>query len=342
MWDAKYLLLINSFLFIFLLLFSCKNINCADEEDFFSSYCSFADNYISLTDEKILIFKNKNYQVNNFATNKNGDLVTEFVEYTEYNELSSSRLFYGLTKDGRYFFSNESSYTREFNIDIDEEKFYENVFYNLDGIYNSKNLFVSIQNPANKGKQYLFSINSYNSMVELHDLNDNNNKYHIWGFNEFFNIDDNDYLLPYNYEIFELKRDTTYIIAFIPAFKIIEEMKNAKFIKKFKFKSFSENAYEEISSIKYENYFNHLILNVFLMDDTYTLVVLTYTENEDSDNGPLPDRRRISKVIPPGKHFFTKGKLINMNYFNFYLKFYSSNLKKQFLEMILYDSYLSN
>ena len=100
MWDAKYLLLINSFLFIFLLLFSCKNINCADEEDFFSSYCSFADNYISLTDEKILIFKNKNYQVNNFATNKNGDLSIEFVEYIEYNELSSSRLFYGLTKDG--------------------------------------------------------------------------------------------------------------------------------------------------------------------------------------------------------------------------------------------------
>ena len=44
---------------------------------------------------------------------KNGDLVLEF---SEDNEISSSRLFYGLTKDGRYFFKNQSSYTYELNI----------------------------------------------------------------------------------------------------------------------------------------------------------------------------------------------------------------------------------
>ena len=342
--NVKYLSLINSFLFlfIFLFLFPLKNINCQNEEDFFDSYCSFSDNYIQLTDDncfnKILVFKNTNYQVNNFGTNKNGDLVIEFIEYTEYDELSSSRLFYGLTKDGRYFFSNESTYTREFNIDIDEETYYDNTFFNFDGIYNSKNMFVTIRNAANRGNQYLFCINSYNSMVELYDLNNNDNKYHVWSFNEFFKVneDDNDYSLTYNYELFELKKESAYIIAFIPTFKIIEELKNVKFIKKFKFSSFSENTYEEIRSVNYEKYLNNLILNIFFMDDTNTLVVLTCIENDDP-----PERRRISKVFPLRKQTFEQGRLRNLDYHIFCLKFYSSNLKLQLKEMILNNNYLT-
>ena len=87
----------------------------------------------------IMILDNKNYQANNFAKNKNGDLV---IEFSEDNEISSSRLFYGLTKDGRYFFKNHTSYTYELN--INNEDFLEN--YNYYGIYNSLNLFVSIKN----------------------------------------------------------------------------------------------------------------------------------------------------------------------------------------------------
>ena len=125
----------------------------------------------------IFKFDHKNYQSNNFARNKNGDLVLEF---SEDNEISSSRLFYGLTKDGRYLFSNESSYSNEFNVVIEEETFYDNDFYYLDKIKKSKNLFISIKNSPINGNQYLFSINSYNSMVELYDLNNDNNNYYIW------------------------------------------------------------------------------------------------------------------------------------------------------------------
>ena len=140
MLKTKSLFLISFYMFLF--LFSPKYINCEENpEDFSISRCdAYMDN--SITDEYCfnypLIFKNKNYMVNHFAKNKNGDFVVEFTEYTEYAELSTSRIFYGLTKNGQYFFSNESSYTREYNIDIDEERFYENNFINLDGKYNSK------------------------------------------------------------------------------------------------------------------------------------------------------------------------------------------------------------
>ena len=133
----------NFYLFFLLFLFSCRNANC-QTEDYFSSTCNYVTFDNSLNDgecfNNVLIFKNKNYQLNHLAKNKNGDLVTEFAECTDYDILSSSRLFYGLKKDGRYFFSNESSYTREFNINIDEETYYGNDYFILGS---SKNLFVT-------------------------------------------------------------------------------------------------------------------------------------------------------------------------------------------------------
>ena len=96
------------------------------------------------------------------------------IEYNNYDEENSSRLFYGFTKNGSYFFVNESSYTREFDIQIEEEILENSDFLNHYKILDSKNLFVSIKN-ANKKNQYLFSKNSYNSIVELYDLNNNNN-----------------------------------------------------------------------------------------------------------------------------------------------------------------------
>ena len=137
----------------------------------------------------IILFEQKSYEVNNFAKNSDEDLLLQFSENTNYRESSSSRLFYGLTEEGRYFFSNKSSYSHEFNVDIDVETFYENEFYYLDALRDSKNLFVSIRNAPNNGNQYLFSINSYNSMVELYDIKNDKNNYYIWSFNKFFNLD---------------------------------------------------------------------------------------------------------------------------------------------------------
>ena len=144
----------------------------------------------------------------------------------------------------------------------------------------------------NTDKQYLFSINAYNSMVELFDVDNNDNKYYIWRFNKFFDLN-LDYS-PCSYEIFSLKKEKSYIIAFLPKEKISSDKSNAIFIKKFRFKSFDKNAFEEIKSITFESFENKKILTSFLIDgdsDDDTFVVLTCTENS---------RRRNSIFIPPG------------------------------------------
>ena len=74
----------------------------------------------------IVTFDQKNYQLNDFAKNSNDDILIQFSEYTSYGTQSCSRLFYGFTKEGKNFFSNKSSYSNEFNIDIDQDTFYDN------------------------------------------------------------------------------------------------------------------------------------------------------------------------------------------------------------------------
>ena len=126
----------------------------------------------------VLKFNNKKYKAGTFAKNKNGDI---FIEFSEDNEISSSRLFYGLTKGGKYFFSNQS-FTKELNINIDKIST-DYGFYNDYGIYNSLNLFASLKNDPNKDNQYLFSINSFYSIVELFNINDSDKNINYYGWN---------------------------------------------------------------------------------------------------------------------------------------------------------------
>ena len=52
-------------------------------------------------------------------------------------------------------------------------------------------------------------------------------------------------------------------------------MINAKFFIKFSFKSFNENAFNEIKSVSYKNYFNNKIINVFFTENPKILIILT-------------------------------------------------------------------
>ena len=88
-------------------------------------------------------------------------------------------------------------------------------------------------------------------------------------FNDFFNINEAKYKFPYETALLELKEDSSYIIAFIPKFIVNEKIKELNFIKKFKFKSFNKDAYEEIGTIEFDYYINKKILNVFLIDDKF-------------------------------------------------------------------------
>ena len=268
---------INFHIILFLFLLNLEIINSATP-------MIDCKNYPSINNEKcfnnILIFDNKKYKSGNFVINNKGDLIIEF--YGE-DEVSTSRLFYGLTKDGRHLFSNKSSYTYELNIDIDEIIDFSE-YYNYYKIYNTRNYFVSVKNDPNKNNQYLFSINLYDFMIELHNLNNENMSHYFWNFNDFFNLNEDDYMFPYEYELSKFKIDSTYIISFIPKFPVNEDIANLSFIKKFIFKSFNEDAYEEISSIKYTNYLNNRIISVILMDDFDFLATISCSQNEESEN----------------------------------------------------------
>ena len=117
--------------------------------------------------DNIIIFNHKKFKSGNFATNKNGELFIEYYSEDD-NDIPASRLFYVRQKNGRELFLNESSSTQEINIGLDETI---DIFgYNYFNIYDSKNLFVTIKNELNKENQYLFSINSYDSMVKYCSL----------------------------------------------------------------------------------------------------------------------------------------------------------------------------
>jgi hypothetical protein len=218
----------------------------------------------------MLIFEHKKFSAG--TTNKNGDLFLEYYSEENYYDIPNSIFFYGLAKNGRYIFLNESSYTLEKNIEIDEIVDIIG-YYNNYEIYDSKNLFVTTKN--DNRNQYLFSINSYNSIVELHNFNNNGDKNHyIWEFNDFFNLTE-DVIFPYERELYELKGKSLYIMVFIPKILVNENFKGISFIKKFSFKSFDEDAYEEIKSVPFNNYINRIIISSFFMDDGRNFVIVS-------------------------------------------------------------------
>ena len=295
----------NFHIFIFLFLFFSKMFNCQ------MTGCNYYKN--SFSDKscfnKYLTFPN--YQVNHFAKNDNGDFLLELTGYKEDNEISSSRMFYGLKEDGEPFLYDNSHDSKELNLDIDDNITDKNFALDV-----SKNLFVYIN-----GNQYLFCINAYNSMVELYDINSNDNNYFIWSFSQFFNLKEGEYPSSFSYEMFELKKKSSYIIVFIPKNRVDLDMSNAIFFKTFSFESFNEEAFKEISSVTFAGFENKIILNAFVMDDEYydsnIFVVLTCSEKIR--------RRRNSKIIPQGDLSLSRRSLSD-NSNEFKLTFYSDEI----------------
>ena len=156
---GKLLVKMNVHFIIFLIISNLFLIFCEGEEKIFDS-------------SNIIIFNHT--KLNAGSMNKNGDLIIEYYSEENYDDIPNSILFYGLSKNGRYCFSDKSSYTQEKNIDIDEIIDIPG-YYKTYEIYDSKNLFVSIKDDSNRESQYLFSINSHNSLVELHNFNNNLN-----------------------------------------------------------------------------------------------------------------------------------------------------------------------
>ena len=130
---------------IFLYLSILYNINC--ENIFVTPNFSFQEELGNVQYfNEIIKFDSKKYRANNFAQNKNGDIILELTELKEDNNnvLSSSKLFYGITKEGYPLFKNNTSFTHEIQINKN------NALLNNNQYDNSINLFISLKNDLNK------------------------------------------------------------------------------------------------------------------------------------------------------------------------------------------------
>ena len=154
------------------------------------------------------------------------------------------RLFYGLKKNGRYYFPGEPVY-KEINLTNCVD--WGNTKYR--GRFESRNLLVSLKDDIDKEKQYLFSMSSFYSVSELIDIDDVENlTYFILDTIKFFDI--NRKIFSYEYSLFEIENSNTSISAFIESAGETggNEYSNTVTIKKFQFKSFNSNDMKKYST----------------------------------------------------------------------------------------------
>ena len=315
--DRKHLKIMNFYIILLSIISNLILIhsNSQFNEDFLNMY----PNVINL-----LIFNHTKFNAG--SKNKNGDLIMEYYSEENLYDIPTSLLFYGLSKNGRQCFSNESSYTQEKNIDIHEIIDISGSYNNYE-IYDSKNLFVSIKNDYNKKNKYLFSINTYNSIIELHNLNnDADINHYLWDFSDFFNLDKGKYEFPYETSLYELKGESLYIIVFLPKIPLLnlnEDILNLSFMKKFTLESFSENAYKELNSVGFNNYINRIIIGTFFMDDCGILVSISFKISEMPSPEEDPSSERIltvSRGSQPNDFGNNQTVRYNLNFYNEYLQ----------------------
>jgi len=104
----------------------------------------------------ILIFNKTTYRAGHSAQNKKGDFILQFSKDSE----EGNRLFYGLNKYGRNYFSNESP-TKEIILTGKS---------NIIARYESMNAFIALKNDTNKNKEYFLSISTYSCFIEIYDF----------------------------------------------------------------------------------------------------------------------------------------------------------------------------
>ena len=150
----------------------CELKYCTDN-DFISGECSINNTIIkNQWLNNIIYFDFDKLRYGSFATNKEGDMIFE----CSVEEKKGTRVFYGLKKNGSYFFKDEQDKEIPTKIIIIKNG---NTFPVR---YEAQILFITINN-----KEYLISIGLYESMVELYDFeNDETNfvsTYDFTGFN---------------------------------------------------------------------------------------------------------------------------------------------------------------
>ena len=88
-----------------------------------------------------------------------------------------------------------------------------------------------------------------------------------WIPKDFFNFEE-EHIHSYEFSLYEIKNNRTYIIVFLPKQPNTDSDKaDSYIIKKFNFTSFNESGFSIIASTKVTDSFNNRIISSFSMDD---------------------------------------------------------------------------
>ena len=190
-----------------------------------------------------------------------------------------------LKKNGRYYFPGEPVFKEIKGMKCEDAESGSK----YKGRFESTNLFVSLSGDTTKSKQYLFSMSSKYSLVELIDV-ENNLTYYAWNSTNFFGL-----TLPifsYKFSLFEIDNSNTYITFFSESkgYRYDLEVANTVTIQKFSLESFnSNNPKQLINSNTINNYFSNRGVSAFQLGVSKIIVVMAminthYNPNDNSNN----------------------------------------------------------
>ena len=256
------------YLFMITLIIQIKS-----ESFYIQNACKYNKSYLNTSCFNDKIEFHENFRAGQFETFKDGSLIIEYSEEDSRNSNNSKRLFYGLKKNGRYYFPNESPFNHL--------KAYNPLNNGYTGRYESKNKIIYLSRDINREKGYLFSTSEYLTVTELHDIERNISNYwdtvSFWG-NEIYS---------YIFEILNLPEDgeNHYICVFNQRGGIFKDGKvysQSFSLIKFKFDSF--NNYAIINSVNYTNSYSCRIIIAFVVYEWQKIVIFFLKKVDDAFN----------------------------------------------------------
>ena len=145
------------------------------------------------------------YRYINIVSYPNGDMVL----LTTSNPAENTRIFYGINKDGRPFFTNQITKQKEYlhKIEVNQNNSY---FHKYEG---ESSLIKLSGNNANHGKEYFMSASKKESFIEIYDF-ENNITYQ----KQLINFTDDCYVQSFRYIFISLisnnKKDFDYLFGY--------------------------------------------------------------------------------------------------------------------------------
>ena len=213
------------YLFIIILLIQIKSA-------FFivDNSCKYNKSFLNTTCFNDKIEFHENFIFGKFETFKDGTLIIEYSQLSRSYNIYNKRLFYGLKKNGRYYFPDESPFK------------YLDAYNPLNNQpasrYGSKNKIIYLSGDTNKEKEYLFSTSNSQSVTELHDLEGNISNY--WDSPSFWEINGMNGIIT-SYEIILLdlpENDENHYLCIFNQAEYVGLLSDTFSIRKFGFNSF--------------------------------------------------------------------------------------------------------